>query len=389
MERIQLESENMSDTKPLRLYSKSSVERDSGCKRAYYLNYCYAGKGIVTSNTSLELFMGAAIHDAFAALAMFAQQGVPVDIDLIAETAFKQMSENLSPLVIGELDGDDWVKEQSTLVEGIVRGFYKHTWPSLIAQYPIIKLIEQPMIYKHDGLGFMSKPDLVLGTGSGENWYIEYKSTSSKKEGWVNSWDTAVQVHSSIKAIEDFLGEPVQGVIVQGLYKGYESYGKQSSPFCYSYKKNGNPPFFEDTYLYEYKAGFKRTPTWEMAGGVKKWVDEMPTNVLADQFPQTPPIFVNEELIAAFFRQRAIREWEIQHAVEALEEPKHNDERQEILDRTFPQDFGKCRPPYGGSRPCVYLKICHSDAGRNPMDCGFSLRDDSHQDIFRDLLKDA
>lgn len=376
----------MSETKPLRLYSKSSVETDWGCERKFYLNYCHGGKGIVSTNTSLELFMGAAIHDSLATIAFCVQAEQPVDIDLIATTAYSQMYDNLFEMVKDEPDASDWCKEQATLVEGMIRGFYKHVWPGLIEKYPIVKLVEQAMVYIHDGVGMMVKPDLVLADEDGENVYIEYKSTSSKKVEWVNSWNTAVQVHSSVKAISDFLGEDCSRVIVQGLYKGYESYGKQSSPFCYAYKRSGNPPFTEEQISYEYKPGFKRFPVWELDGGVKKWVEEMPENVLADQFPQTPPMFVNEELIQAFFRQRATREAEVEFALDAMaNEDIGPEEREQVMDQVFPQRFNQCYQSWG--RPCNYVKVCHGPAGFDPLSNGYVLRSDEHQQAFRDIVE--
>src|SRR6185503_10738340 len=93
-----------------------------------------------------------------------------------------------------------------------------------------------------------------------------------------------------------------------------------SSPFCYAYKKSGNPPFTQDQVQYDYKAGFRRSPTWEMAGGVKAWVASMPDNVLADQFPMTAPIMVNDALVDKFFKQRLYREMEIANAIPFINE---------------------------------------------------------------------
>jgi hypothetical protein len=252
-------------------------------------------------------------------------------------------------------------------------------------QYPNIKMLEQPLVYKHDGVGMMAKPDIVLSDNDGINVYVEYKSTSSKKDTWINSWDTAIQLHSTVKAIEAKLGEKVESVIVQGLYKGYESYGKQSSPFCYAYKRNGNPPFTQDQYEYAYKAGFKRYPTWQLPGGVKEWVETMPSHVLAEQFPQTPPIFINEPLIEAFFKQRAIREHEILTASQLME--KYKDDPGQVqyeLDRVFPQKFDQCRPSFGS--PCSYLKLCHGSV-QDPIAQGYSWRDTEHQSEFRKIAE--
>jgi hypothetical protein len=308
-----------------------------------------------------------------------------VDIDLIGETARQQMLEALLPKTQGEVDGEEFAMEQAALVEGLLRGFYLHAWPLLMQQYPNIKMLEQPLVYKHDGVGMMAKPDIVLSDNDGINVYVEYKSTSSKKDTWINSWDTAIQLHSTVKAIEAKLGEKVESVIVQGLYKGYESYGKQSSPFCYAYKRNGNPPFTQDQYEYAYKAGFKRYPTWQLPGGVKEWVETMPSHVLAEQFPQTPPIFINEPLIEAFFKQRAIREHEILTASQLME--KYKDDPGQVqyeLDRVFPQKFDQCRPSFGS--PCSYLKLCHGSV-QDPIAQGYSWRDTEHQSEFRKIAE--
>lgn len=379
----------MPEIKPIRLYSKSSVSVDWNCPRSYYYNYCEEGTGVVQSNTGLELFIGVALHDSLAAIALSHLAGQPVDIDLIATTAYKQLSDGLQPVPdeSGKLPyvDQDFVKEQSTLVEGIIRGFYKHVWPRLLASYPTIRLVEQAMVYQHDGIGLMAKPDLVLQDKSGLNWYIEYKSTSSKKDTWIKSWETAIQAHSTIRAIEKFLGEPVAGMLVQGLYKGYESYGKQGSPFCYCYKSSGRPPFTKDMFSYDYKPGFKRYPIWELEGGVKKWVEGMPTAVLVEQFPQTPPIFINDSLIDAFFRQRAVRESQVAKAQALLTlDNIHPDSKQQIFDAFFPQRFDKCWQPW--DTPCQYTKLCHQNSD-SPLENGYVKRTEDHQKVFRDLLE--
>lgn len=371
-------------THPLRLYSRSAVVTDWTCERKRYWNYEHGGRGIVGDHTSIELYTGTVIHDGLAAIAHARLAGREIDIDLIATTAQQQMYEALMAQSVGEAEDEShaFAMEQSTLVEGLLRGFYRGVWPSLMAQYPKIRLIEQELVYHHDGLTFMSKPDLVVEDHEGSLVYVEYKSTSSKKESWVNSWQTAVQIHSTIRAIETGLKEKVTGVVVQGLYKGYESYGKQNSPFCYAYLKKGVPPMTEDQIAYEYKAGFKRSPTWELEGGVKKWVEEMPLDILANQFPQTPMIFVNQNLVDAFFKQRAVREREIEMAVGMIAHAGEDQEAVEmILNTAFEQKFESCTPYFG--KGCAYRKLCHGHV-ESPLTEGFRWRESHHQ-LERDL----
>ena len=375
--------------KPAILFDRSRVTCDWECPRKRYWLYEYEGRGIISGDIHREYQMGTVLHTGLADIAKQYQAGA-VDIDSIATTAQRQMFETLMAQMAGEnaVESQTFALEQAALVEGLLRGFYKHVWPKITAQYPLIMAIEQEMTYEYHGVTFMARPDLVMSDAEGNVWYLEYKSTSSKKEDWVNSWDTAVQLHSSIRAIEATIKEKVTGVVVQGLYKGFKSYGKQSSPFCYSYQKKGNPPFSKDEIQYEYKAGFKRYPTWELEGGVKRWIEGMPEAVLADQFPQTPPIFINDDLVDAFFNQCSVREFIIHRTSEELT-ITGTDET--LLNTTFPQHFDQCRPAWGHA--CPYRQLCHGRAD-DPLNQGYSYRvpnhelEVTHQSLAEDGVKD-
>lgn len=378
---------------PIRLFSKSSVGVDQTCKRKLFWGYEFQG-GVQPKTQSLELFLGSSLHDGLAAIALDEQLALgdeaKLGIDLIANTGYQQV---FRPLIeaatnpeTGEIQPEDidYAKEQATLIEGLLRGFYKHVWPKLMAEYTVY-LVEQAMVYRYSNVGMMVKADLVLQSKADETlWYLEYKSTSSKKEEWTKSWETNVQLHSSIKAIEQAKGIEVSGVIVQGLYKGYESYGKLSTPMCYAYKKHGNPPFTQDQISYKYLAGWRKFPVWELEGGVKKWVDNMPDEILADQFPQTPPIFVNNELIEAFFRQQDVRQNEIVDAITMIK--RSPDLAQVFMDTAFPQNFEACVPSWGRFE-CPYKILCHGPT-IDPLKIGFVARNTTHLEPFYKVLKE-
>lgn len=345
------------------IHSRPRADLDWQCPRKRYWHYEYDGKGIVTDTTYLELYLGTTIHDGLAAFAH------GKGIEEVAAAAHAQMLESLLKPEAHTPEEEEFAKEQATLTEGLLRGFHKHVWPRLMEEYPTIVAIEEPMTYKHDGLAFLAKPDLVVEDKEGNFWYIEYKSTSSKKDAWINSWETAIQLHATVRAIEQTKGVKLTGVVVQGLYKGYETYGKQTSPFCYAYRKSGNPPFLEDQISYEYRAGWKKYPVWNLEGGIKSWVENMSSELLADQFPQAPPIFVKDDLIDAFFKQRAFREQQIRDTMQG--------EITEIeLNEIFPMHFDKCVPSFG--KPCAYKRLCFSPV-QDPLTAGYEYRDSSHE----------
>lgn len=369
----------LSPTHKLHLYDRSRSTTDWQCPRRRFYTYEYLGKGLQSETTSLELFLGTTLHDGLAAIANLTLRDGTADIDLIASTA----AENVRQALKAESRPDrDFPSEQAALTEGLLRGFYRYVWPTLLERYPKIIAVEREILYRHDAngrpaptdgqFGFMAKPDLILADSSDDPVYVEYKSTSSKKDAWINSWTTAVQVHSTVRAIEQSLGVSPSHVVVQGLYKGYESYGKQSSPFCYAYYRHGNPPFTTAETCYEFKSGYRRVPVWELPGGVAKWVANMPDHVLADQFPQTPPIFMKDEMIEAFFAQRALREVEVMMAHQMLKNDANHDV---VMNATFPQRFDQCNPSFG--HPCGYRKLCHSPID-DPLSAGFTTRVPHH-----------
>lgn len=364
------------------LLDRSRITAFWHCPRKRYLQYEFKGKGIVKSATSLPLFTGISVHDCLATIAQFQKDGVEIPIDDIASSAFNAMKLELMEASNGEVGAHEFAMEQATLVEGMVRGFHKYVWPILMDQYPTILAVEKEMQYDLgiDASGtptiFMAKPDLVVEGRDGEVVYIEYKTTSSKKLEWIQSWNTAVQLHSSIKAAEQTLGIQPTHVQVVGLYKGYRSYNKQNSPFCYAYKKNGNPPFSKDQILYEYKSGFFRAPVWEMEGGVKEWINNMPDEILANQFPLTPQITVDEDLVNRFFKQTQLAETDIAIASQMLETSSDEEHKQGILDAYFPQRFDQCVPAFGYS--CEFRKICHGGC-KDPLNEGFEVRQPHHK----------
>jgi len=352
----------------------SRATADGKCPRSRYFGNEYMGRGLTIEGEIYEFLVGAVIHKAFAEIANATKDSRPVDIDLIVYEAVNELQKFLLPEEDGIIFTDDefyYAHEQTALVEGIIRGFYKHQWPLLLEQFPTIVAVEKECIYTDETKTFKRIPDLILADPDGELVYVEYKSTSMVSDEWMASWETHVQVHAACLAIKQTLGQDCSRIIVQGLLKGTKSYGKQGSPFCYAYKKNGQPPFNEDQIQYEYKAGFKREPTWEQEGGVKAWVEGMPSNILSNQFPQTPPIFIKEQLIYRWLNQRFAREVEVSMSLGMIE--AQPEAAGDVLDYAFPQRFDQCQPGFRNARPCPFKLLCFGEQ-INPLQAGFILR---------------
>jgi hypothetical protein len=246
-----------------------------------------------------------------------------------------------------------------------------------MAEFPEIIAVEKEISLVHDitgklvldgGFEYNCIPDLVLGDKDGNLRYVEYKSTSSKKDQWINSWSYAIQVHATASAVSQANeGKSVTSQVV-GLYKGWEQYGKLSSPLVYGYFKAGNPPFSQDQWLYEYRSGFNKKGIWTRDGGMKRWIEEMDLFLLSEQFPLTGPIFIKENLVTEYLAQRACREVEIDMAKRMLE-ASDGQAKDQLMRAAFPQRFSACNPGWGYE--CPFIRLCHGEQGVDPTEHGF------------------
>ncbi len=357
------------------LYDRSRVLVDWACPRRRYYAYEHGGRGLVPNHGPLPLQFGTIVHEALATLARTDPDPAPW-----AAAAAQTLRDWLA--TTGGADTPEAQQRQQehvTLVEGLLLGFARFVWPVLRMAYPRVIAVEQDLCWEQaDDLAFMAKPDLILADADDRWWYVEYKTTSYKGESWIAQWETAIQLHATARAIEVVLDHPVEGVIVQGLYKGSARYGRQQNVCCYGYRKPGRPPLIPEQLSYAYRPGWTLTPVWELPGGITQWIANMPATVGSELFPQSAPIGLNRPMVEAFFRQRALREPEIAWGrallVEAASDETH---QQQILDAFFPQAFDQCQTPWG---TCAYQPFCYGTAPA-PGDCppGFAWRVPHHE----------
>ena len=110
----------------------------------------------------------------------------------------------------------------------------------------------------------------------------------------------------------------------------------------------------------------------------------MPQEMVSEQFPQTPRIFLDENLTDSFFRQRAIREADVLDAVGKLQEYTGSGDQTFLLDKHFPQNFDQCRPAWG--QECEFKRLCHNlQAGEDPLNHGYLQKDRSHESPYIEL----
>lgn len=339
------------ETRDLIFYDRSRVTTDWACPRRRFWNYEYARRGIAPVKRSIYLEVGDRIHTAMADLLLDGE------VDRVATRQRSIFEANLRGGMVDRKMDEIKIIEQGTILEGMIRGWDRFYRPLLLRDYRPLA-VEGELFLDHDGCRMMCKPDVVAERVSDSSiWYPEWKTTGSMKREWFAQWGKAVQLHGTAKAIEAHLGRPVAGVIVFGLYKGYESqYGRQESAFGYGYGPRGG--LDDRGLMYRYVNGLSKYPIWETTDS-KTWVEGMPLDVLEKQFGETGPIFLNTHLCERWLRQTAIRERTIREGIERIERAfEENDQgvALEVLDSVFPQHFDECSPGWGLG--CSYADVC-------------------------------
>ena len=339
--------------------SVSRVGEDWSCARKRYWGYEHDGTGITKNTTNLPLALGSALHEGAAALAEgeVINKVVGTSVDIFRDGLF-------------ELD-EPVINEQASLLEGMLRGLNRYALPNLLREYPIVAGVEMPMEMVYKDVAFVGVIDLLLKAPDGRQVVVDYKTTSSNRPQWLDSWEFSPQVHFYGELVRRVTGDPVAGVIIQGLYKGYNQRGKQYSPFCYGHCQKAAPPFAGEHWAYQKTQGYRHAPLWTAENmTLEKWIDEMPIEQLATQFPQTPLIFPDEQIAKIFMDQAVSRET-------VLRDWRNGTSDDLSLGTVFPQNLNACSPSFGSK--CRYLDICR--LGAAPEDVGFEPKEQTDREI--------
>lgn len=357
-------------TSPLRFVDRSRVVTDWTCPRRRYWSYEHEGLGVTPKQRPLYFDVGDAVHKALSALT-----ARPTAVDAVVEeviAAFRLANTS-------RWEGDDTWKldEQACLVEGIVRGWHRYVLPRILKDYTLVATEEEFPYKVNDWLTHGVKPDRLLQRKVDQTlWYRETKTAASLGPHWGDQWVRAIQLHATAYMLGSLLGTQVEGMVVEGILKGYDREGKASSIFCYGYTNGGTVRGPEVDY--QWRPGRRKAPVWSMRGGVKAWVAAMPNEVLSTQFVESPPVFLQTRLVEAYLRQLEKREAGIAEVMGVLAATTDEVSRQYLLDSGFPQHFSQCHPAFGSK--CGDLDLCFNPhVAANPAQGGFVPRVPHHK----------
>lgn len=396
----------------MRLADRSRYQRGTAeCQRARYWEYEYKGIGIRSKADALPLATGKTVHEAIAQLMrvvkneghipdrIFVRNVVRAAVELYQASCGKHGFQE------DDIQGNEqiaWVvKEQATLIEGLVWAFYRSVLPWIVEEFEVVAVeqeIEFPLgctcglgdgvggFADHDsrpstvgeyegdtgscaGIGFMIRPDLVLRRRSDAALVVgEFKTNAYPGE--ISDSDHILQMTLMGKGVEKEFGEACTGHYLFGLYKGVrkadkgEKLKRQQSPLCYLYYRPADPPMTKEEYRagYTRERGFGRVPTWQCftadergeASPVEYWVMDVMDAQEAGECvgingPMMREVYLEEDILQEVLAE----ELDVLQKLEAME-------RGEIgLQQAFRRSWN-CKV-YG--RLCPYLPLCKKEAG--------------------------
>jgi len=331
---------------------RSAVELDDKCGMAYWLNRKEGGKGIVPKEEPFARLIGRETHEDLHTIAKME--------DISPEALQAAIDDILSPLT----SEDKLIRSRMEILYrrlGWLAAFALFIEPRIRQEYDTIQ-VEDELILDRDPLWVAFTPDRVLKhKKDGRVVYREYKTTISASQKWLHSWFFAIQMHIGLAGIQEELpNEKIGYGEVMGLMKGYASAadGHLSHPYVWGWYNNKTGKWTHE-YSKSRTADWEPMPVWEYPDGIVSWVMQCGEDTARQQFPHSPPIFLNKRMLDEWVARRTYRE-RILRSVDHLCQTDldlralHYERRQ-----------GQCRPPFGDA--CPYLKACwNADVYRNP-----------------------
>lgn len=327
------------------LTDRTSAETDDTCGMRFWFYKHAGGHGIIPLNEVIHFTVGREIHEDLAMIA-----GMP---DLSPDA----IRAAISALMPGDFDAFSQAeKERITRRLGWFAAYALYIEPMVRATFEDVA-VESELILDRTPLWVAITPDRILRhRRDGYLVYREYKSTISASNKWLNSWKYAIQLHTSMAAVSEELGEPVRYAQVMGLMKGTIRSDRLSHPYVWAWYHEGRKEWTHD-YTRGRGAGWAPMPVWEYPGGIVSWVEALGAEVAAEQFPHTEPIFPDTGILDDWVARRTQREMDIAADLAAAQADPL------VRAVLFPKITKQCVPAFGDA--CAYLGVCRNATWRH------------------------
>lgn len=286
----------------LRLISRSSHEALFTCPRKYYWGFEYAGTGLDASRPSTKLLLGIAVHQGLEeAMRLCIVNG---DGSLVAPLAhadaameeFERLTVNHAEAWVEDLRALESLKEEALLAWALVYTFTKYELPRFVERFEVLEVEEEWRTPLSPKVVLMSRVDvLVRERATGFIYVVNWKTTDKKDpQALLRSYAHDSQMWAEALAAEQRIGEPVQGTLIIGLYKGVIRSYQHATPLLYAYSKEG-------VLKSSYTQGWAKIRADQLGEGgtrsVATWIDRLPEETRSEQFITLDPILKIDDVV--------------------------------------------------------------------------------------------
>lgn len=278
------------------LTDRSRYEQGTGrCAMLRYLRYHAGptGYGYATKSDSVPLTTGSFTHDGIDPLARLLKHHDRLpseeEVRAILATVRERYEAKLtargfrggmftSPII------DETIKEQSTLINGLIWTLAVHLLPWLHQFYKVLEVETERLHFldcpcgagpldqaQHDargctGTALMLRTDILAQHRQGGHLaYFEAKTTGWESDAWAEQWEIKPQLGLGTLDLDTRYGQEVTECYIIGMNKGarkkddkdqgtpFEGMRRQQSALCYGYCRPGNPPLAKDDWVPAYE----------------------------------------------------------------------------------------------------------------------------------------
>lgn len=341
-------------------------------------------------SSSLPALSGQMVHDVLRDVALGSRLDETIDIYAGKLEGAMREAAPLHPNL------DHEIIEQTYVMDGLVRAFMRVRQPLIAEEFDLIHAEKELEWELAPGVIMPLRMDrLERRKSDGMVFIRDFKTTSNAGLEWVRKWERDHQILAYTQAAEELIGEPVGGMIIEGLVRGKKKRegGKnpmlpgvriQQSPLCYVWQNDRG----EVSPFYQRAKGWEKVSLWEIDISPKEWIEERLTKEeVSDLFiAPVPPIAPNRMALERWRRQHWALEREIDGLAALVEEARLAAEEAEDkaiwlsrVDMAFPQNQDACYK-YGEDYPCEFDQICYNgQVEEDPIASGmYAPRKDHH-----------
>ncbi len=281
----------------MRRISRSSHLAFSECLRKGYWGYVYGGTGLARAEREVPLLIGLTVHKGMEYLLT----GTTGDTELMDGMEAEWLKNG------GKLD--EFKDEQHlALAKSLVLGWKRCRLEEFLNRYEIISVEKEIEVNLAPNIILQARADCVTRTRwDGTVWVWNWKTTSSMQD-WTDQWTYDIQAMTEALAVQESLGEYVQGCVFEGFFKGGIYGGVSTSPLVTGYT-DGN----------SWEVGgksrggdWRKVSTWkEFPGGTPQWLDLIGSHICAS-YVRSAPILKDDVQVRDWLRQVIRRETDIE-----------------------------------------------------------------------------